>query len=131
MKRVFFVLLMCTIFSNPLFANIYDKTNEMCNQSSENKSAKEMLLDEGWEEYAVVRAYHKSNNRYEGDVMARYSTPFTIFFKRDLIIAVKSSVLHLKAPATKHSVRKGDYRVLGESYNARISFHGNALYFNF
>lgn len=130
MKRVFFVLLMCTIFSNPLFANIYDETNEMCNQSSEKKTAKEMLLDEGWEEYAVVSAYYKSNNWRDGDVMAHYGA-FTIFCKRDLIVAVKSSDLKYKSPATKHSVRKGNYRVLGESYNARISFHGNALYFNF
>lgn len=125
MKRVFFVLLMCTIFSNPLFANIYDKTNEMCNQSSENKSAKEMLLDEGWEEYAVVVAYHEKE-----DEMKKVDY-FTIFFKGNLWIAVRTDYLRLKSPTTKHSVRKGNYRVLGKSYDARISYFGHSIYFNF
>ncbi len=118
MKKVFFVLLMCTI----LFAAIY----AMCDLQSEKKTAREMLLDEGWEEYALVTSF------YEGKEAMEHDRNFMIFCKKDLYIAVRAEELNLKNyTVTKFSVTKDNYWVLGESYDGRISFVGSLLYFNF
>ena len=103
--------------------------NNNTNVKNESKTltTKETLINEGWTELASVSANKESKDPYPH--MSYYSG-FRIFYKNGHYVAIKSSDINF-TQATRHSVTKGAYRVLNETYNGRISYHGMVLYFNF
>ena len=128
-----FVISLITITS---YAEINNENNIKHTELSydSKKTVRDKLIETGWEELATVYAVTKSTNKYNdgnGDYVMRGGTYFIIFYKDKHYIAIREDYIN-HSSATRYSVTKGNFRILGNSYTGKISWQQGILYyFNF
>lgn len=95
----------------------------------EKPTGKERVENDGWDYVGTVWGYYDTPaDRYTES--PKSAGVYLLFYKNGKYIAIDNDYSNLRTEPSRYTVREGNYRIQGESFNARISANSVLVYCN-